>query len=486
MNRVIMMLAMGFVLSMAQLSMAGEIHDAAMRGDSEKVRSILQKDPSLVNLKDEHGWTPLCCASLRGLKTTVIILLANGAKVNDSNTFGWTPLHLTDSVEIARLLIAAGADVNAKDCIFNPPLYYANSREIAELLIAKGAMNNDLADSGHSRLNTAAMYGRIDIIEHMLVNGADINSRNDFGATPLHLAAWDSTIETVAYLISHGADVNVATRSGGTPLSSATQSRLFTGYHPLNSAFPTDVSAKKRIVDFLITRSAEIHNITEAIAADDVEKVTFFIKKDPGLINHLADFQTALHCAAFWGRRDVALFLLNKGAKIDAYSCQGTPLHVSSMVGSREVTELLIARGADIDRRDRYGETPLYRAVKYGCFEMLSAYDDPRAPMDHAISPVKHSKKDDFVDVVKLLITAGADVNIQPEFSSYPDNRLKKRSSPLHLAAEKGWNDMVELLLEHGADMDARDWKGWTLLRLAIKNGHRETAEILRKHGARE
>jgi ankyrin repeat protein len=65
--------------------------------------------------------------------------IATGADVNAKDENGVTPLHWTETEEIAELLIAKGADVNVKDKRGFTPLHNADNKEIAELLIANGA-----------------------------------------------------------------------------------------------------------------------------------------------------------------------------------------------------------------------------------------------------------------------------------------------------------------------------------------------------------
>lgn len=58
--------------------------------------------------------------------------------------------------------------------------------------------------------------------------------------------------------------------------------------------------------------------------------------------------------------------------------------------------------------------------------------------------------------------------------------------TPLHYACWKNRGDTVELLLAKGADLNAREEKGKTLLSVAREEGHTEIVELLRKHGAKE
>ncbi len=73
---------------------SGEIHDAAAKGDLEKVKVLLKGNPGTdVNAKDNEGRTPLHAAAYNGHKDVVQLLLANKADVNAKDAYSQTPLH---------------------------------------------------------------------------------------------------------------------------------------------------------------------------------------------------------------------------------------------------------------------------------------------------------------------------------------------------------------------------------------------------------
>ncbi len=77
----------------AQDVQGDEIHDAAGKGDAERVTDLLQARPELVNAKTKRGRTPLHFAAERAHKAVVELLLANEADPNVTDEFGATPLH---------------------------------------------------------------------------------------------------------------------------------------------------------------------------------------------------------------------------------------------------------------------------------------------------------------------------------------------------------------------------------------------------------
>jgi ankyrin repeat protein len=128
---------------------------------------------------------------------------------------------------------------------------------------------------------------------------------------------------------------------------------------------------------------------------------------------------TPLGIAAIYGHRNVAEFLLDRGANLDVRNgFEQTPLHTAAEHGSTDVAKLLLDRGADVNARDFLGATPLGWAALRG-----------------------------QKNVAALLIARGAFVNA----------RALSGKTPLHLAAAAGKKDIVTLLLAHGADVKAQN-----------------------------
>ena len=156
------------------------------------------------------------------------------------------------------------------------------------------------------------------------------------------------------------------------------------------------------------------------------------------------DGRTPLHCAVSQGHKDVAEFLLTKGADLNSRDGEnGTPLHTAAVVGDREITELLLAKGADITTQDMCGWTPLHVACLNG-----------------------------HRDVAESLIDNGADINTKDKWGK----------TALHIVCSRGFKDVVELLLDRGADVGVKDKSGNSPLELAKSGNHSEIVKLLRKN----
>ncbi len=175
---------------------SADIHEAASKGEIDKVKSILAENPELVNTQDDRSYTALHIAAYLGHKEVVEVLMANGGNISLEDKDGRSPLHCAvchEHKSVTKVLIANKADVNAKD------------------------------KNSHTALHFVASGGQYEIIELLIAKGAEVNAGNKEGQTPLHLATYNGHEKVVKFLIDNGADVNRKSKSGWTPLRMAMQ-----------------------------------------------------------------------------------------------------------------------------------------------------------------------------------------------------------------------------------------------------------------------
>ena len=122
---------------MAVQAVAAPIHDSAGKGDLAKAKTLIAKDPKLVNAKDGNGATPLHFAVAGGHKAVAEFLLSKKADVNAKKKDGVTPLHVAASLgrlEIAKLLLAKGANKDAADSKGRTPLTLAEEKGNVDMI----------------------------------------------------------------------------------------------------------------------------------------------------------------------------------------------------------------------------------------------------------------------------------------------------------------------------------------------------------------
>jgi ankyrin repeat protein len=161
-----------------------------------------------------------------------------------------------------------------------------------------------------------------------------------------------------------------------------------------------------------------------------------------------------------------------------------SPLHGAVWHNRKEIAELLIAAGADVNFKDGKGRTPLdtVSGNQTEIADLLRKHGGKTA--EELAAPNKKLTDAAFngdIITVKQCLAAGTDV----------DAKDKHGSTSLHLAAREGHKEIglvgkeiVELLIANGADVNASSRHG-TPLDVAIFNKHPETADLLRKHGAK-
>jgi ankyrin repeat protein len=178
---------------------AGEVHEAAKAGDLQKLKSLLDKDPSLLYVQDEQGKTPLHWATGRGQLAAMQVLLDTyRVDVNVRNKNNGTPVHVAASQaqpEALRILLDHNALVDARAKNGATPLHFAAFKR---------------------------KPGHLEAARILLEHKADVNARMDSGATPLLLALNNGNTEMAALLRKWGAKGSGGqgvrqSRTGGLP-----------------------------------------------------------------------------------------------------------------------------------------------------------------------------------------------------------------------------------------------------------------------------
>ncbi len=208
-------------------SWSEEIHEAVKKGNFEKVKKMITKEPGLINQKDKRDSTPLHYAAYAGKTDITNLLISKGADIKVQDKDGHTPLHWAAQAGkhiTAELLIAKGAMVNAKGKNGRTPLLYAlwrGHKNLVDLFIRKGAEINTRDTSGYTPLHYASLEGQ-DFIAKLLINrGAEIEMRDNDDNSAFHLAAYNGRKEIVKHMISKKTDVNLSVDSGDTAIFGA-------------------------------------------------------------------------------------------------------------------------------------------------------------------------------------------------------------------------------------------------------------------------
>lgn len=222
-----------FLLGGSTIAFCGPIHDAARKGDANKVKALLQADPKLVGDRDKNGDTPLHVAALHGQLAVAQVLIDAGADVNAKNSYGaFTPGDLgavfssSNHQDPVVLLTVHGLDTTDMKNGYTPLdlcLFANRHKELMQLLVAKGADVNAQAASGATPLFFAVLRDQKDDVQFLLDKGANVNTPDAYGDTILDAALHLQYGSMIQILVDRGADVNAVDQSQHRPLTYAMQ-----------------------------------------------------------------------------------------------------------------------------------------------------------------------------------------------------------------------------------------------------------------------
>ncbi|XP_078033408.1 tankyrase isoform X2 [Augochlora pura] len=441
------------------------LHLAAGYNRSRVVQILLQNGAD-VHAKDKGGLVPLHNACSYGHFEVTEALLKHGAAVNASDLWAFTPLHEAASksrAEVCSLLLSEGADPTQLNCHSKSAIDVAPTLELQERLayppsetddaeaqLLEASKSGDLAaverilqtnphavncrdlDGRHSTpLHFAAGFNRVPVVEYLLAHGADVHAKDKGGLVPLHNACSYGHYEVTELLVKHGASVNVADLWKFTPLHEAAAKGKYEIVRLLlrhgadatkknrDGATPLDLvrDGDQDVADLLRGNSA----LLDAAKKGNLARVQRLVTQDN--IN-CRDAQgrnsTPLHLAAGYNNLEVAEFLLERGADVNAQDKGGLiPLHNASSYGHLDIAALLIKYNTVVNATDKWGFTPLHEAAQKGrtqlCALLLAHGADPFLKNQEGQTPVDLASAD---DVRCLLQDAMATQQVVPSVPS--------------------------------------------------------------------
>ena len=431
---------------------ASDVADAAMNKNVQAVRSLLQQKAD-VNAPQTDGTTALHWAARWDDLEMAGALIRDGANAQAANRDGATPMFLATvngSAAMIETLLKAGADADAPVLSRGETALMmaarTGKRDAVKALVDHGAKVNATEDlRGTNALMWAAEQGHSAIVEFLLDNGADLNAQSKVirpirrnglgfgrpgsdgkpngdpmgGLTALLFAAREGSLETVRVLVDRGADVRKASADGSSPLLVAVQN----GHYEI-ARFLLDHGANPNQANFkgwtpVYLAVSNRNALTTAVPAPSTDGALDFIKL---LLDRTADPNTRIEVRAEVHQANTSLWLKEAGA---------TPLLRAALCGDLTVVRLLLAHGADPLIPTFDNTTPLMVASGVGWAEGFTF----------------QYSEDETLELVKLLLDRGAEVN----------QANKDGITALHGAAYKGANKVVQLLVDRGADLAAKD-----------------------------
>lgn len=403
--------------------------------------------------------------------------------------------------------------------LFKRALDYAN-KTLLKFLVFEGIPIASFVDP--KTQNTALHYissyrDKMDLALALIRSGTNVNAQNKNGETPLHYAlrsalkclnnntvSLNEAFSTSALLIKNGASRNVCCEKGISPIQEA----LLSGYLEAAEIF--------LVYRMKPPNNEQVHRIIRCRRF-----IQFLFCEGKHFPIASSNYSTLLNFAAMNKDEDSFLLLLDKSDfDLNAFSPnKETLLHIAAGWGTPSMIKALVERGANLEPRNKKNMTPLCYAIcsedPEKVFCLLESGVSVNTFTEELLTPLHYATSLESLEIVEMLVKKGADVNAL----SYNRSPLliacgslyaeKCPGSPLYelnyIFLRKNYfpvvpsgpssegccmrhiynSKIVEFLLDHGANIEAKTGNGRTPLDVSCQKGNLEIAKILLRRGAK-
>ncbi|XP_069440215.1 protein phosphatase 1 regulatory subunit 12A isoform X7 [Ovis canadensis] len=205
-----------------------------------------------------------------------------------------------------------------------------------------------------------------------------------------------------------------------------------------------------------------------ACSSGDTDEVLKLLHRGADINYANVDGLTALHQACIDDNVDMVKFLVENGANINQPDNEGwIPLHAAASCGYLDIAEFLIGQGAHVGAVNSEGDTPLDIAEEEAMEELLQN-EVNRQGVD--IEAARKEEERIMLRDARQWLNSGHISDVR---------HAKSGGTALHVAAAKGYTEVLKLLIQAGYDVNIKDYDGWTPLHAAAHWGKEEACRIL-------
>jgi ankyrin len=459
--------------------------EAARNQDQQQIRALLNQHVD-VNVRSEDGSTALLWAAHWDSVDTAGLLIRDGADANAANAFRATPLSeacTNGSAVLVDLLLKAGANPNTRIATGETPIMTcarSGSADAVRMLIAHGA---DVDAKEPVQNQTAVMWAAAEhhpaVVRALIDAKANLHAHTKKGFTALHFAAREGDIETARLLMAAGVDINTRSEPDALDSSGGREARPAAGVgaaggrnnQAIAGSTPLLVATMRGHVPlalFLLEHGADpnvgdagltpLHWAAATWESGTANPIYGFDDPMAGIPDRKAKLQLVRALLAHGGNPNARMTRRQPafaGGYTDAVGA--TPFLLASSVDDLEMMRLLLAAGADPKLVTGSNTTAIMAA----------------AGLNHGVgeSPVTEAQA---LEAVHFLLDVGVEAG----------GVTTLNENALFGPAYRGWNSLLDLLINKGAEVNVVSKAGITPWLAASGLGDRLGGVLYNKPGA--
>jgi ankyrin repeat protein len=409
--------------------------------------------------------------------------------------------------EIVKAYIDIGIDVNAYNDFKENALTKAaegNHVSILEILLAAGARIDDKDNSGDTPLQTAINWKNTEAAKYLVEKGANLNVLNQSSKTPLTRVMDDGNTEMFDFLLENGANPNFAEEKYLSAINNAVSENYYNPYFldKLLAANANPDTLVNNCQDTLLILAIRKHynDIAEKLlkkgASPNLENLYGWTPYMVALLEGNMHFAQKIKRFGFDGKGSKTVLYIQactneNWSEVKKYISEGLNIDTASQDGrtglmyaviAREVEEVLwfLENGANINAKQADTlQTALYYAANMGSQELVEIFlekganpNDENGSSSALFSAIYNYNND--LGIIQSLVNAGANID---SFSYYNSTLLSTAVSYQH-------SEIVDFLLKLGANPDIKDEGTQTILCSVVYQKNIELLEMLLKAGA--
>ncbi len=422
-------------------------------------------------------------------------LIKHGADVNFNGQYGRTPFQEAVSnrklnISLLDKLIAAGADLNHEDNNGLKAIHFTAASNLGYLkyLVSKGADVNAMSSNTRGTpLTIATEYNREATVQYLLENGAKVNHQDEYGRTALNFALDGDFSDVVMLLETHDA---VATDQSVIDANMAKKPEV---KKPQKNVEITDIKSaikagslqetKKYFSEKLssddFTKEARHEIAVHAIYDGTLEIFKYLVENGIDIETEDEEGVPLLHEAVYDDNIALTRYILSRGIYINDVADDGTSTIRVAMSSSREMMAFLLENG--LMAIPAIDSDLIKSAMSYGNAEMTRYQMEKGEKLDQELL-----KNRDYIykliqyqkaDMLSILADNGLDLEMRLRIYG-------EEATLLHFAVIIKTSEVARLLLEKGANPDARNTDDEPVFVQAINNGLLDVLEAMYEQGA--